>query len=147
MPTVPKEEYKAEISVDDVNYDYTGVDGYDPRNHTVTRAVPLTVLKAEVAYPEITSKVYNGKKQTASVPDNELYYVHKNDGGTDVGEYDVVLMLTDSNNYKWTDSVLPIKTLKFNITKALAPEVKIPALKAVTYDPAMTLTDIALPEG
>jgi uncharacterized cupredoxin-like copper-binding protein len=120
VPTVPKEEYKAEISVDDVNYDYTGVEGYDEEAHTVTRAVPLTVEKAQVTAPEIASKWYNGKRQTASVPKNKLYTVIKNDGGTEVGTYDVLLILSDSQNYRWPGTASAFKPLKFKI-KPLAP--------------------------
>ena len=71
----------------------------------------------------------------------------KNEGGTDAGEYDVVLTLKDAKNHKWADSEEAAKTLKFQIAKAEAPAVATPALGAVTYDLAKTLADVALPEG
>ena len=70
-----------------------------------------------------------------------------NNGGTDVGNYDVVLTLKDSTNYKWTDSETAAKTLIFQITKATAPAVTVPTPDAVTYDPEKTLANVTLSGG
>lgn len=77
----------------------------------------LTINKATVQAPVLNSKEYNGNNQTAEVETSELYSVTTNDGGTNVGSYDVVLTLTDSANYKWADSVEETLTLSFEITK------------------------------
>ena len=147
VPTVGNSGYDAALTVDDANYNYTGVDGYSADTHKVTRTVALTVNKAEVTAPAINSKVYNGEAQTADVAADTLYTVTTNVGGTNVGDYNVVLTLQDSTNYKWTDSEEATKTLTFQITKATAPAVTVPTLEAVTYDPANTLANVALTDG
>ena len=216
VPTVDNDGYAAALTVDDANYNYSGVDGYDSQANTVTRTVTLTVKpadstsatvtannrtydrteesllnvdnstlsggemqyalgtatgatqpyttsipsktdagtyyvwykvvgdanhndtqaanitvtisKATVTAPTIASKTYTGEAQTADVTESTLYSVTMNNGGTNVGSYDVVLTLTDSGNYKWTDSTEAAKTLSFQITKAAAPEVTVPTL-------------------
>jgi hypothetical protein len=61
----------------------------------------FTIEKALVSIPEITSLSYTGKEQAAIVPESELYSIELNEGGTDVGNYYVVLSLKDTDNYKW----------------------------------------------
>lgn len=77
--------------------------------------------KTSVEAPVIASKVYTGQVQTATVAESDAYTVTTNDGGTDVGEYTVVLTLTDSAKYEWAtpdaDDATRL-TLKFTITKA-----------------------------
>ena len=118
VPTVGNTGYTAVISVDDANYDYSNVTGYDYDAHNVTRTLALTVNKATVTAPTIASKTYTGEAQTATVTASTRYSVTTNNGGTNVGSYNVVLTLTDPANYKWTDSTEAAKTLSFNITKA-----------------------------
>ena len=77
--------------------------------------------KTQLETPTIASQVYTGSKLTAVVPQNDGYEIVSNEGGTDVGEYDVVLKLSDEANYEWStpDSDDATKvTLKFAITKA-----------------------------
>ena len=118
-------------------------------NHNDTSAdcVTVTISKAEVSAPTIASKTYNTQNQTATVAASDLYTVTTNEGGTNVGDYDVVLTLTDSDNYKWTDSEDAAKTLTFQITQATASAVETPTPDAVTYDPAKTLESVTLPDG
>ena len=85
----------------------------------------FTITKAEVTAPTITAKTYTGEAQTADVETSDLYTVTTNAGGTDVGDYDVVLTLKDAVNYKWTDSEDAAKTLKFNIIAATANNVTV----------------------
>lgn len=118
VPTVGNSGYAAELTVDDANYDYTSVGDYNNTTNKVTRTVTLTVNKAEVTAPTLDSKTYNAQNQTATVPESTLYSVTTNNGGTGVGNYDVVLTLTDSTNFKWKDSAEAAKTLVFQITAA-----------------------------
>ena len=73
-----------------------------------------------IAAPVIASKVYTGETLTADVESSEGYTVTKNDGGTDVGTYDVVLKLNEG--YTWADlegdAASADRTLKFEIAKA-----------------------------
>ncbi len=77
--------------------------------------------KTELEAPIIASAVYTGETITATVPENEGYKVVTNDGGIHVGEYDVVLELSDASKYVWKnpDEADATKiTLKFAITQA-----------------------------
>lgn len=85
----------------------------------------FTITKAEVTAPTIANKNYTGDKQTADVETSDLYNVTTNNGGTDVGSYDVVLTLKDAVNYKWTDSEEAAKTLTFKIVTATANNVTV----------------------
>ncbi len=98
-----------------------------------TASVKFTVNKAKVNAPAIGSKAYNGSAQVADVTDTELYTVTANEGGTDIGKYDVVLTLRNSANYKWADSDEVSITLKFEITKATNEWVGEPSIRGWTY--------------
>ena len=77
--------------------------------------------KTKLETPIVASQVYTGSKLTAEVPQNDGYRVISNEGGTDAGEYDVVLELTDATKYEWaapdSDDATKV-TLKFVVTKA-----------------------------
>ena len=85
----------------------------------------ITVNKINVKLPVIESKVYNGETQIAVVDESDLYTVTENNGGTDVGEYDVKLTLTDSVNYTFEGVDVAVATVKFVITKP-ANEITMP---------------------
>ena len=79
IPTVQNSGYPAKITVDDSNYDYTNIDGYDNAAHTVTRTIAVTVNPAT---PTITvtanpTTAITGKETTVTVtaeaknPNNE----------------------------------------------------------------------------
>ena len=70
----------------------------------------------EVMVPEISGKTYNGELQRADVSDGEGYTVTKNDGGVEVGEYDVVLTL--ASGYQWVGGSTAPVSLTFTIAKA-----------------------------
>ena len=92
--------------------------------------------KTKLDSPVIASKTYTGSNQTATVAENEAYEVTVNAGGTNVGEYDVVLTLTDTKKYEWTTPDADDKakvTLKFAITKA-ANEITVLTVADWTYD-------------
>ena len=65
--------------------------------------------------PTFDSKVYTGETLTADVADGTGYTVTQNNGGVDVGDYDVVLTL--DAGYVWDDSECT-GTLTFSITQA-----------------------------
>ena len=77
--------------------------------------------KIKLENPIVAAQVYTGGKLTADVPQNDGYRIVSNEGGTDVGEYDVVLKLSDETNYEWatpdSDDATKV-TLQFAITKA-----------------------------
>lgn len=76
----------------------------------------------EIALPIVLSKEYNGKTLTADIYDNLYYKVKTNDGGVNVGQYNVVLEFYTPDYYMWEGQTIQNKTatytLKFDITKA-----------------------------
>ena len=84
-------------------------------------ACGIEELKTQLETPTVASQVYTGSKLTAVVPQNDGYRIVSNEGGTDAGEYDIVLELTDATKYEWatpdSDDATKV-TLKFAITKA-----------------------------
>lgn len=104
--------------------------------------------------PVSESKVYTGTNLKSNLTDGVIedrvgerlpadaqYEVIKNDGGTDVGTYDVVLRLKDTVNYKWyveAGSDIQLNedgteaTVPFTITKAVPEITEIPAAKKLT---------------
>lgn len=72
VPTAAQTDYPVVLAVDDGNYDYTGVEGYNARTHAITRSLKLNVEKAEVTPPVIVNKPYTGSTQTADVKDTDL---------------------------------------------------------------------------
>ena len=99
--------------------------------------------KTALDVPVIASKVYNGETQTASVPENAGYTVTTNAGGTDVGEYPVVLTLTDPDKYEWNnpdeDDATRV-TLRFGITVAANEITTISVGEKVVYGTALDPT-------
>ena len=92
----------------------------------------ITVNWEKVKKPIVESKVYTGQTLTANISENDLYTVKENNGGINVGEYDVQLTLKDPTNYRWEDGTVDT-TVKFNITKA-TPVVTKPTTKTLTYN-------------
>lgn len=84
-------------------------------------ACDTTAEKTKLETPTVAAKVYTGSKLTATIAESEGYTVVTNKGGTDVGEYDVVLKLSDETKYEWAkpdaDDATRV-TLKFAVTKA-----------------------------
>ena len=98
VPTVVNSGYDAVLIVDDSNYDYTGVEGYDAETHTVTRTVMLTVNKAApiVTAPTGTKQAYTGLEQ-------EIVNAGKATGGT--MEYALGTNNTTAPTDGWSTSI------------------------------------------
>ena len=82
-----------------------------------------------VMVPTILPKAYTGETLVADVPVNVGYAVTENEGGTDVGDYDVVLTLNDG--YHWDGGSTEPTNLTFTIT---------PAQNEWTVEPLITKT-------
>ncbi len=96
-------------------------------------SVNYTIEKQTVTEPTIDSKTYTEETLVADVSDTALYTVSQNNGGLNVGSYDVVLTLTDSNNYKWSSTDDAAVTLEFTIAKAVNEFTTLPAISGWTY--------------
>ena len=109
--------YKAVFTVKETE-NYTGL----------SSEVSFTIEKASVSKPSaLSSKVYSGENLTADVEENGLYSI-TNDGGENVGSYDVIYSLTDKNNYKWANSDSEDITLEFTINQATNSWKTLPSL-------------------
>ena len=87
---------------------------YEGREVSITFNIAKKVIDA----PVITAATYNGSEQTANIATSDLYSVVTEGKGTNAGSYDVVLQLTDSDNYWWSLNNDNIQTtLQFNILK------------------------------
>ena len=76
----------------------------------------FTIEKKVVTVPTIKDKVYTGEPLVADVSETDYYEVTKNDGGSEVATYEVVLTLKDAANYKWSDGTQTADiTLEFHI--------------------------------
>ena len=115
------------VNAGDVTFAYAK-DGADKLTADMTKVVikaagyetdfAVTVNKIEVQLPTIASKAYTGSALTADVAATDLYAVTENNGGTNVGKYDVKLTLTDPVNYAFAGVEGAVATLEFEITKA-----------------------------
>ena len=102
---------------------YTYTVKFTPDNlncyNSATIDVTVNVNKQTVEVPTIASTVYNGQPQKPNVPATDYYTVVTNNGGTNAGDYAVVLELKDAANYVWSDGDTSAqKTLTFTIAKA-----------------------------
>ena len=102
----------------------------------VNGSFTVTVDKATVTEPTITSKPYTGSAQTADIVDTDLYTVEQNNGGTAQGSYDVVLKLKDADNYKWATTDNAEVTVKFVISAAENAWTVAPSISGWTYGEA-----------
>ena len=115
------------VNAGDVTFAYAK-DGADKLTADMTKVVikaagyetdfAVTVNKIEVQLPTAKSKAYTGSPLTADVAASDLYAVTENNGGTNVGQYDVKLTLTDPVNYAFAGVEGAVATLEFEITKA-----------------------------
>ena len=115
------------VNAGDVTFAYAK-DGADKLTADMTKVVikaagyetdfAVTVNKIEVQLPTAKSKAYTGSPLTADVAATDLYAVTENNGGTNVGKYDVKLTLTDPVNYAFAGVEGAVATLEFEITKA-----------------------------
>lgn len=142
------DKYLASVSVDgkEVTLDKDGNYTLIPKNDTykiiatdkagnTTTVEDVRVNWKEVKAPFVASKVYTGKNQTADISDTEEYTVAENEGGIEVGTYEVILQLKNTVDYKWQkEKAGEAKTaVSFMITKAV-PKVTAPRKNMLIYN-------------
>ncbi len=82
-----------------------------------TPRVRFEILKKSLAAPQIAEKEYTGSLQHPDIARSHLY-TSVCEGATDVGEYSVILTLSDYENYGWEGSSERELLLSFKIVKA-----------------------------
>ena len=116
-------KYRVHYNVSSQNYADINASGAECMfRAAIVREVELPVLTAE----------YNGEMQTAAIAENPYYTVVKNEGGENVGTYDVVLRLSNPEFYIWQGQAFDESTAEitvgFEITKAQNGWVVLPSV-------------------
>ena len=119
VPTVINSGYSAHCSVDDVNCDYSGVEGYNAENHRIERIISLTVNKAVPAVSldaprlQITGEnrsvhltAYVAGAENGEMPVGQITFT---DGDTEIGTANIV---NGSAEITWQNVPVGIYTIK-----------------------------------
>lgn len=86
---------------------------------TSSREIYLDVYAKSVEVPTIAPVIYDGSYHEPVVPTSDYYTIESANGGTDAGDYAVVLKLKDAENYVWSDGTEgATKELTFTIQPA-----------------------------
>ena len=90
-------------------------------NYSGEKEEKFTIKKDTITIPSAPSdKIYNGRSQNhgIAIPSNtEIVNEGSTISATNVGTYQVVLKLRDSNNYEWNDHTITNKNVEWKITK------------------------------
>ncbi|WP_304819144.1 leucine-rich repeat domain-containing protein, partial [uncultured Clostridium sp.] len=150
--TVNNKEYKARLTVDDKNYDYSKVDGYNSKGHYVERTLTVSVSQGKNEWsvtPSIKGWTY-GEKANAPIGSAEHGSVIFTYSNSETGKFESTVP-TDAGTWYMKATVLETpeyaelsKVIEFEIAKA-KPTYSIPQDIKATY--GQTLKDIKLPEG
>ena len=89
--------------------------GDDNLNAAESEATEFVIARAVATAPTASNKPYNKAEQTSGLTNGTGYVVKEDNGGTNVGTYNVVVSLV-SNNYVWADGTSEDKTLTYEIT-------------------------------
>ncbi|WP_300884780.1 leucine-rich repeat domain-containing protein, partial [uncultured Clostridium sp.] len=151
--TVNNSGYKARIKVDDKNYDYTGVQGYNANGHYVERTLKVVVSKNKNSWkvnPSINGWTY-GEKANAPVGSAEhgdvvFTYSSSQTGRfeeavpTEAGTWYMKATVVANDEYTGLNEIV-----EFTIKRATAKEVVNPSNLSGVQD--NELSTIVLPEG
>ena len=136
VPKVNNSGYTAYfVPNDNINYDWTKIDGWNEDVGRVERTVEVTVNKQLVDEPaeDATKFVYTGVEQTYAVAASDLYTV-SNNTRTDAGSQTVTVVLNDKDNYAWIGG--NSDDLEYTFTIAKAPLTITANAKSITYGAA-----------
>ena len=89
--------------------------GDENLNGAESEATEFVIAKVSVNVPPVSNKPYNKAEQTSGLTNETGYVVKEDNGGKNVGTYNVVVSLV-SNNYVWADGTSEDKTLTYEIT-------------------------------
>lgn len=148
--SVDKSSYTARLEVDDENYDYSSVSGYDSIHHFVERELDVTVAEHQnewIHEPEIKNWTFNeqpSQPAAQSAYGNVVYTYSSSEDGVfadavpvNAGTWYMKAEVKKSNAYTGLE-----KIVKFEISKAI-PSYKVPEQLRIAY--GGVLKDISLP--
>lgn len=100
---------------------------------SVNDAFVINVARLALTVPTLSGGpfVYDGEEKTVSVEQSDRYSVSGTLTATEVGEYSVVLTLTDPVNTEWADGTIEDKTLIWNINEPVTVNEVIEAINAM----------------
>ncbi len=155
VPTVLNSGYSAKITVDDSNYDYTNVDGYNSSTHTVTRTIALTVRQAAptVTPPTATAITY-GDTLAQSILTTGWTWADDTTIKPDVNNsgYTACKIVTDHDNYDYSsltgfdydETTHKLScTVAVTVRQAAPPEITVPTATAITYGQALSASTLS----
>ncbi|WP_049945605.1 MBG domain-containing protein [Candidatus Stoquefichus massiliensis] len=144
--------YKARLRVDDRNYNYTIMDGYNSKEHYVEKTLSVTVAQATNGWidePVINDWIYGetANTPTASAQYGEVKYTYSDSESgtfidsvpTNAGTWYVKASISETDDYTGLN-----KVIKFEINKA-TPDYTIPQDLKATYGDS--LKDVTVPKG
>ena len=104
IPTVKNNGYDAKLSVDDKNYDYTNVQGYDSTTSSIVRTIALTVKKAipKALTPTASEITYGDKLSDATLNEGWVWIDGAVVPTVQNNTFDAVKKV-DNENYDYTD--------------------------------------------
>ena len=122
-------DYVAHVSLKDTN-NYEWADG---TNTTLDLAWSISKAKVNAPTMTTTSYTFTGENVTPEVTgyDETLMTVSGDTEKVDVGEYEIVYSLKDTNNYEWADVETEDVKLAWNIGKT---KVSLPTLEANEFE-------------
>ena len=150
--TVNNKGYKARLTVDDNNYDYSNVEGYNKDGHYVERTIKVSVSQGENSWkvvPSIKGWTY-GEKANAPVGTanhGEVIFTYSN---SETGKFESAVPKNAGTWYMKatvlaTDEYTGLNEIvEFKIEKA-TPKFEVPTNLTASY--GQTLKDVKLPEG
>ena len=152
IATVKNNGYLARLKVDDKNYDYTGVEGYNEDEHYVERTLQVSVAKGEntwIISPAIKNWTYNQAPNSpvGSAKNGTVSFTYSNSKTgtftevvpTEAGIWYMKATVAESEEYKELSEIV-----EFTIEKAI-PNYEAPKDITATY--GQTLKEVILPEG
>lgn len=122
-------DYVAHVSLKDTN-NYEWADG---TNTTLDLAWSISKAKVNAPTMTTTSYTFTGENVTPEVTgyDETLMTVSGDTEKVDVGEYEIVYSLKDTNNYEWADGTTEDVKLAWNIGKT---KVNLPTLEVNEFE-------------
>ena len=93
-------------------------DNYAWSDASFDGTITWSIAKATVQVPEVSDKIYTGGKLSSGLIETEDYVIVSDDGGTENGQYSVMLELKDSANCMWSSSDESTVTIYYNIVRA-----------------------------
>jgi len=87
-------------------------------NYTGVKEFVWKINKKPVEVPETNGKVYTGETLIADIEETEEYEIAQNEGGIEIGTYQVKLVLKNAQDYAWADGTVGAeKTIPFIIAE------------------------------